>query len=158
LPKEFFPLPFKGAASRNVFDSEQNAGAAVSFVEDLAGVEEHRASPDRGKLSLDLKFFDRGVPWENVFKKRAEVWNVPLTPPQLREQPALGVLLVDIESGVEGSARGDDSECIVEYEKRFSDRIHDRLLERAVPLDVRDGRVIDHIDTSYGFFSLRTPK
>jgi hypothetical protein len=103
---------------------------SVVRVEHLAGVQEHDAAANAGKLMLDLERVHGGTLRNDFLEKDAKSWNVPLAVAEHVERPAQDVLAVDPERQVE------HAQVAVKHEQRFAHRVHDGLRERPRILDV----------------------
>ena len=91
------------------------------------GVEEHHPVPDRGELVLDLVLLDRVVAGEDIFQKCPQRGNVPLSAPQVVEEPVQRLLGLDLERLIEGPIRRLHPQVVGEDEERLPHRIHDAL-------------------------------
>src|SRR5664279_2363425 len=98
-------------------------------VEYLARVEEHDAPSDAGKIAIDLISFDRRVIPGDRFENRAKLRDIPLTVFNLVDRKTRHILICELEELIEGPARGDDAQLLVEHEKGVADRIDDRARE-----------------------------
>jgi hypothetical protein len=109
---------------------------SVVRVEHRAGVQEHHAAANPGKLMLDLERVHGGALGDDFLQKRAKRWNLPLTVAEHVERPAQDVLAVDLERQVVGAADGEHAEVAVKHEQGFAHRVHDGLRERPRIFDV----------------------
>ena len=75
----------------------------VVRVKHRAGVQEHDAAANPGKLMLDLERVHGGALQDDFLQKHANSWNLPLTVAERIERPAQNVLAVDPERQVAGS-------------------------------------------------------
>src|SRR5271170_5345260 len=132
-------LPFGGALIGNVFDRQKNE-LLSSLIENLARIQEHRASSDNGENSLDLVSLHHGVLWRDFPQQQSKLGDIPLTNTKLVNWTTLNVLRVHPKRSTEGAACGDDTQLLIEDQKRIADRIHDRLGERAPGIEV-DGQL-----------------
>jgi len=107
-----------------------------SRVEHRAGVQEHDAAANHGKLMLDLERVHGGALRDDFLQKDAKSWNLPLAVAERIERPAQDVLAVDPERQVVGAADGEHAEVAVKHEQGFAHRVHDGLRERPRILDV----------------------
>ena len=99
----------------------------MAFVEDLSGIEQHRAMPDPREVALDLEAFHHLVLRDNLFQKQPEFRDVPKTVFQIVDFMPLRRRSRHFERSIEGAARNNDSQILIEHEERFADRVHDRF-------------------------------
>jgi hypothetical protein len=66
------------------------------LVEYLAGVQEHRAASDVGKVMIDFVVFHFAALGYDFSQEQAKLWNIPCAVAQLEQQPALGFVAVDL--------------------------------------------------------------
>ena len=67
----------------------------------------------------------------DLFQEKARLRNVPLTIAQRVKQPAFGGFGSNLECPIERAVCGDHAQVLVEHQDRFTNRIYDRLRERA---------------------------
>jgi CRP/FNR family transcriptional regulator, cyclic AMP receptor protein len=111
------------------------------LVEYLAGVQEHRAASDVGKVMIDFVVFHFAALGYDVSQEQAKLWNIPCAVAQLGQQPALGFVAVDLEREIEGATRGDDAKLIVEHNKGLLNSVHYRMRMRKGIPDVSELRL-----------------
>ena len=92
--------------------------------------------PRSGKLVLDLIPLHDAVFGYDLLEQHAKLRNVPLAIAQCVEQPALGILGADLETGIEGPARSDHAKSFVEHQHRLADGVDDAMSKRACIRDV----------------------
>ena len=136
LPQQLFLLALQSALRGDVLDAEQNGPVGAFLVEELAGIEAHRALAEVGKDVLDLIAFHHAVLGNDLFQEHAELRDVPLAVAQRVEQPALGVLGADPEGQVEGTAGGDHAQLLVENDDGLAHRVDNALGKRT---GIREG-------------------
>ena len=124
-------LPFGVAPVGDVFDCQENELASISVFEHLACIQQHRASPDTGKIPLDFVSLHRGVLWGDVRQQQPKLRDIPLAVAQLVNRTTLDVLTVHPERPIECAVGGDDAQILIEDQLRITDRVHNRLGERA---------------------------
>ena len=61
----------------DILDAKQNGRVSTSLIGNWAGVQAHNAMPEVGEFMLDLIVFHRALLWNDLFQKRAKVWNIP---------------------------------------------------------------------------------
>jgi hypothetical protein len=136
LSQQVCLLHFDGPPLGDILESKKKGRARVIRVEHRAGVQEHDAAANPGKLMLDLERVHGGALRDDFLQKLAKSWNVPLTIAERVEWPAQNVLAVDPERQVVGAADGEHAEVAVKHEQGFAHRVHDGLRERPRILDV----------------------
>src|ERR1700720_2358256 len=141
LPQQFFLLAFDGPPLGDILESKKKGRARVIRVEHRAGVQEHDAAANPGKLMLDLERVHGGALRDDFLQKLAKSWNVPLTIAERVEWPAQNFLAVDPERQVVGAADGEHAEVAVKHEQGFAHRVHDGLREGPRILDVLERRL-----------------
>ena len=112
-------------------NAQQQGRVGITLVEHLAGVQQHGASADAGKLMFDLIILHYAMLRHDFFQQQPKPGNVPLTVPQCVKQPALGVGPADLERQIERAACSEHAQVLAEHQKRFPDGVDDRLSERA---------------------------
>ena len=91
---------------------------SVVRIEHRAGVQEHDAAANPGKLMFDLETVHGGALRDDFLQKDAKSWNVPLAAAERIEW------------------LGEHAEVAVKHEQGFAHRVHDGLRERPRILDV----------------------
>src|SRR3984893_14772549 len=134
--QQFFLLAFDGPPLGDILESKKKGRVGMVRVEHRAGVQEHDAAANPGKLMLDLERVHGGALRDDFLQKDAKSWNLPLAIAERVERPAQDVLTVDLECQVVGAADGEHAEVAVKHEQGFADRVHDGLRERPRILDV----------------------
>ena len=137
FPQQLVLFALQDAPLGDVLDAEQNGRAGAALVEHLAGVQADRAVPEAGEFMLDLIALHHALLGYDFFQQIAKLWNVPLPVAQRVKMPALGLLAVDLERRIEGAARGDHAQLLVEHKNGLADRIDNGLRKRP---RIRDGR------------------
>src|SRR6202023_900655 len=99
-------------------------------VEHRAGVQEHDAAANPGKLMLDLERVHGGALRDDFLQKDAKSWNMPLAVAERVERPAHNILAADPERQVVGAADGEHAEGAVKDEQGVAHRVHDGLRPR----------------------------
>src|ERR1700730_1474437 len=135
-PQQLFLLAFDGPPLGDILESKKKGRARVIRVEHRAGVQEHDAAANPGKLMLDLERVHGGALRDDFLQKDAKSWNMPLAVAERVERPAHNVLAVDPARQVVGAADGEHAEVAVKHEQGFAHRVHDGLRERPRILDV----------------------
>ena len=130
LPQQLFLLALERALRGDIRDAEQDGPVGAFPVEQLAGIEAHRALAEAGKFMLDLIALHHAVLGNDLFQEHAELRDVPLAVAQRIEQPTLGVLGADLEGQIERAAGGDHAQLLVEDENGLVDRVDNALGER----------------------------
>src|ERR1700730_8971273 len=74
-PQQFFLLAFDGPPLGDLLASKKKGRAGVARVEHRAGVQEHDAAANRGKLMLDLERVHGGALRDDFLQKDAKRWN-----------------------------------------------------------------------------------
>ena len=74
--------------------------------------------------------------------------DVPLTVAQSVERTALGLRRIDLEDFVEGPACLEHAQIGIEYQKRFGDRVDDRLREQVCLFEVPHWENREHLGQS----------
>src|SRR3984893_13130825 len=103
LPQQFFLLAFDGPPLGDILESKKKGRAGVVRVEHRAGVQEHDAAANPGKLMLDLERVHGGALRDDFLQKLAKSWNVPLTIAERVEWPAQNFLAVAPERQIVGA-------------------------------------------------------
>src|SRR5580700_12097536 len=78
---------------------------------------------------LDFIAIHHALLGNNFFQQNAKLRNVPLSIAQRVKKPAFGVLGVDLESQIEGAARGDHAQVFVEYKNGLANSVDNALSE-----------------------------
>jgi hypothetical protein len=123
-------------AFRSVLESKKKGRVSVVRVEHLAGVQEHDAAANPGKLMLDLERVHGGALRDDFLPKLAKSRNLPLTVAERIERSAQDVLAVNPERQVVGAADGEHAQVAVKHEQGFAHRVYDGLRERPRIFDV----------------------
>ena len=138
LLQQFGRYPLRSAPLGDVLDRQESELLSISLVEHLACVQQHRASPDHGKVPLDFISLHRGMPGPDIFQKQSKLGDIPLSIAQPVNRPAVNVLTVQLERLIESAVGGDDAQAPVEDKQRIAERVHNRLRERARVVEVSD--------------------
>jgi hypothetical protein len=80
----------------------------------LARIQEHRASPDRGKISLDFVSLHHGVLRRDIFQQQPKLGYVPLAIAQHVNWSTLNVLTSHPERLMESAVGTDDAQVLIE--------------------------------------------
>jgi hypothetical protein len=115
------------AAVGDVLDREQERGAVVVEVEQLAGVEPHGAPAQAGDIVLDLVAFDRCALGDHRLEQMTQVGEVPLPVAELVQVAAESGVPVDAEDLEERAAGGHHAQFLVEDEQRLAHGVDDVL-------------------------------
>ena len=67
--------------------------------------------------------------FNTLFQNCAKLSNIPLTLVNLINQPTADILIDELESLQEGAARGQDTQVVVEHQKRIANRIDNSVRE-----------------------------
>ena len=102
----------------------------------LPCVQEHRASPDSGKFALDLVTIHHGVVPRDIFQQEPKRGDIPLPIAQRVNRTILNVLTSHPERLTKSAVCADDTQILIQDEKRIPDRIHDPLGERVHIIDI----------------------
>jgi hypothetical protein len=129
-------LPFGGAPLGYIFDRQENELASIPLTDHLPCVQEHRASPDSGKFALDLVTLHHAVRRCDIFQQEPKRGNIPLSVTQRVNRTILDVLTSHPERLTKSAVRSDDTQILIEDEKRNMDRVHNPLGERVHIIDV----------------------
>ena len=92
---------------------------------------------------LDFVIFHHSALGYNFFQKQTKSWNIPLTITQRVKRPPLSVVAADFECVIEGAARGEHAEILVEHQERFANGIDDRLRKCTRFLDRGEQFIVD---------------
>src|SRR5688572_1133651 len=109
----------------SVFHCEQEQLAVDAGLGELAGIEEHRAATDGGKVVSDLEIPELGVLWNDVFQQASQLGNVPLAVAELVQQPALRLSFRGPERAEKRPVGHLHMEIPVENQQGLSHRLHD---------------------------------
>ena len=131
-------LSFGCAAVGDVFDRQKNELVSTSSIEHLAGVQEHRAPSDNGKIPIDFVSLHHGVLGPDVFQQQPKFGDIPLAIAQPVNRTTVNVLASHPERLMEGAVCGDDAQVLIENKQGIADRIHDRLGQRARVIEIPD--------------------
>ncbi len=142
LLQQIGDLPLGGATVGDIFDGQQNELARAFLKEHLARIQEHRASPDYGKVALDLVSLHRGVLGCHSFQQQPKLGDIPLAVTQPVNRTAMNVLKPHPEGLIESAVCRDDTQVLIENQEGFADRIHDRLGEQAPIIEIYEQRDI----------------
>jgi hypothetical protein len=77
--KVLLDVALPGAPLGNVFDCQQDRGVGVFLVEDLTGIQLHRAPADAGKIPLNLVCIHHRILWRDVLQQQPKLGDIPLT-------------------------------------------------------------------------------
>ena len=102
----------------------------IAFVEDLAGIKQHRATSDPREVSLDLKAFHNPVLRDNFLQEQPEFRDVPYPLVEVVDFASLRDLARHLECQVEGPAGNDDPQIPVEHKEGLADRVHNGLRQQ----------------------------
>ncbi len=103
--------------------------AGLVLVHDLARVEQHDAVPDAEKVVLDLEIVHRDAVGDDRLEQVAQRRYVPLAVAEREQQAAVRVGRLHLEGLVEGAARREHVEVLIEDEERLRNRVDDRQRE-----------------------------
>jgi hypothetical protein len=78
---------------------------------------------------LDLVVVHHAVLGHDIFQQQSKPRNVPLTIAQCVKEPVLGIDPGHFECQIKRAARSEDTQILVEDQKRLSDSIHDSLCQ-----------------------------
>ncbi len=101
LEEQMLPFALQGAPRSYIFNAQQKGGVRISLVENLAGIQQHGAFADVGKLILHLVVIHHAMLRNDFLQEQSKARDVPLTIAQRIKQPAMGVGPVDLECEVE---------------------------------------------------------
>ena len=73
----------------------------LAVAADLAGIDQHDALPDGGKIMRDLEFLDRGAVEDDVLQQGMERGNIPLPVSRFEDMAAFGLAAAGAEHLVE---------------------------------------------------------
>jgi hypothetical protein len=90
---------------------------ATGLVDHHAGVQQHGALAQAGKVVLDLEAVHRRVLGDDGLEQDPKGGDVPLPVAQVVQQAAHGVLRIDLEDLVEGPAGRQDDEAPVQHQQ-----------------------------------------
>src|ERR1700756_5619903 len=102
----------------------------------LARVQEHRTPADFGKFPLDLVTLHHAVLQGDIFQQQPKRGNIPLPVAQRVNRTILNALTGHTEGLAKSAVCSDDTQILIEHEKRIVDRIHDPLGERVHIIDI----------------------
>jgi hypothetical protein len=119
----------------HVGEGQEDRDVHAGVIEHLAGVQQHRAAAEGGKVVGDLEPVHRRLLGDDRLQQEAQGRDVPLAVAQAVEQPPLGLARIDLEGLVERSARGQHVEARVQDDQRLVDRVHDGLGQRLGALE-----------------------
>jgi hypothetical protein len=136
LLQQFILFALQDALRGDILDAEQDRDVGAALVENLASVQTHGAVPEAGEFVLDLIAFHHALLGDDFFQKHTKLRDVPLAIAQRIKRPALSVVRLDLECGIEGAAGGNHPQLVVEHQDRLADRVDDALGECPC---IRDG-------------------
>ena len=113
-------LPLGGVLHR-----KQEQLAVDARLGELAGVEEHRAATNGGKVVSNLEIPELRVLWNDVFQQASQLGNVPLAVAELVQQPALRLYFRGSERAEKRPVGHLHMEILVENQQGLSHRLHD---------------------------------
>ena len=117
-------LPLGGVLHR-----QQEQLAIDARLGELAGIEEHRAAADGGKIVGDFEIAELRVLRNDVFEQAAQFRNVPLAVAELVQQSAFRLRFRCPESAEERLVRHLHVQILVEDQQRLSHRLYDCFRE-----------------------------
>src|SRR5580658_10291044 len=129
LSQQFVLFALQDAPFGDILHAEQNGRAGAALVEHLAGVQAHRARSETGELMLDFIALHYALLGNNFFQQDAKLRNVPLSIAQRVKKSAIGILGADLESRIEGAARSDHAQVLVEYKNGLAHSVDNALSE-----------------------------
>ena len=130
FPQQLLHLFLNGTPVRNVLEGQQCGGMSAGLIEHLARIQEHDAPPNSGEITIDFVSLDRRMILGDRFQNCAKLRDIPLTIVDLVNQMTADILIDEMEGLIEGPARGDDAQVVVEHQKRIANGIDDGMRER----------------------------
>src|SRR3954452_13853061 len=123
----------------------------IAFVEDLAGIKEHRATSDPREVSLDFKAFHHPVLRDDLLQEQPEFRDLPYPLVEVVDFAPLRDLACHLEGQVEGAAGSNDAQIPVEHKEGLADRVHDSLGQQAGVFGTLQGKegLIAHHDFTF---------
>src|SRR3954466_16298710 len=103
----------------------------ITFVEDLAGIQQHRATSDPREVSLDFEAFHHPVLRDNLLQEQPEFRDVPHAVVKVIDFAPLRDLARHFEGQVEGAAGSNDAKNPIEHQEGLADGVHDGLRQQA---------------------------
>lgn len=104
-----------------------------------AGIDEHGALAEPGKVMRDLKILDRGLFARHLLEQCAQLGDIPLSVAEIIKHRALGVFARQFKPFVEGMTGDDDAQVFVEYDQRLMDSVDDRPCKQVTAYRIAEG-------------------
>src|ERR1035437_6960525 len=102
---------------------------STGLIEHLTRIQEHDAPPNSGEITIDFVSLDRRMIFSDRFENCAKLRDIPLTIVNLINQMPPDILIDELEGLIEGPARGDDAQIVIEHQKRVANGIDDGVRE-----------------------------
>ena len=115
------------AAGGDVGEGQQDRPVGAGLVEQHAGVEQHGASAQAGKVVLDLEVVHRRMLGKDRLQQDPQCRDIPLTVAKVVEHAATGVFGIDAKGFVERAAGGHHPQVGVEHQQGLVDGVDDGL-------------------------------
>src|SRR5580704_19207914 len=129
LSQQLVLFALQDAPLSDILHAEQNGRAGAALVENLTGVQAHRARSEARELVLDFIALHHALLGNNFFQQHAKLRNVPLSIAQRIKKPAFGVLGADLEYRIEGATCDDHAQVFVEDKNGLVDSVDNALSE-----------------------------
>src|SRR5208282_4846462 len=111
----------------DVFDRQQDLSRGQGLVADLQRAHEQRSHSPRRQLDLDFVILDDWLAEPEAVEVAAQRRDIEAAIIDRVELSAHGLLRLDRKGAVEGAARGDDVELLIEHDERLTNGVDDAV-------------------------------
>src|ERR1035437_6744845 len=117
---------------------------STGLIEHLTRIQEHDAPPNSGEITIDFVSLDRRMIFSDLFQNCAKLRDIPLTIVNLINQTIADIFIDEMKCLIEGAARGDDAQVVIEHQKRVANGIDDGVREGGRVWNSGEGYILRH--------------